>query len=177
MQLPVEPKPPELAGAERGTHTSPPACFLPGDPTSMTTRVATVEEWPRDRAVQVVVAAAVVRSGRLLAARRTAPPAAAGRWELPGGKVEVGETAEDALVREIHEELGCTVRPVGWLGIDSPIRPGLVLRAARVDLVSGEPDPREHDEVRWLAGDELDDVDWLDADRPFLAPLREILAP
>ena len=56
-----------------------------------------------------VVGAAIVRDGRVLAARRTAPPEAAGRWELPGGKVESGETPDAALVREVAEELGCTV--------------------------------------------------------------------
>ena len=54
----------------------------------------------------VVVAAAIVRDGRVLAARRTQPANVAGRWELPGGKVDPGETPEQALVRELREELG-----------------------------------------------------------------------
>lgn len=54
----------------------------------------------------VVVAAALQESGRLLAARRSAPPELAGRWELPGGKVEPGEDPKRALVRELREELG-----------------------------------------------------------------------
>ena len=57
-----------------------------------------------------VVGAAIVRDGRVLAARRTTPAAAAGRWEFPGGKVEPGETPDAALVREVAEELGCTDR-------------------------------------------------------------------
>ena len=71
-----------------------------------------------------VVGAAIVRDGRVLAARRTTPPEPAGRWELPGGKVEPGETAAAALVREIGEELGCRGRSLaGWLagrGADRP---------------------------------------------------------
>ena len=59
--------------------------------------------------MQTVVGAAIIRDGRVLAARRTAPPEAAGRWELPGGKVEPGEHRDGALVREIREELGVTV--------------------------------------------------------------------
>ncbi len=57
----------------------------------------------------VVVGAAIVRDGRLLAARRTEPPGLAGGWELPGGKVEPGETDREALLREIREELGVDV--------------------------------------------------------------------
>jgi len=126
------------------------------------------------RPVQVV-GAAIVSDDRVLAARRTRPAAAAGRWELPGGKVEPGETPEDAVVREVAEELGCTIGVDGWLTGRSPIGPAMELTIARSRLVAGRPQPHEHDEVRWLAADELDDVDWLDSDRPFLAELRGIL--
>jgi 8-oxo-dGTP diphosphatase len=66
-------------------------------------------------AERVVVGAAILRHGRVLAARRTAPAELACGWELPGGKVEPGETAEEAVVREIREELGCEVSVSGWL--------------------------------------------------------------
>jgi 8-oxo-dGTP diphosphatase len=125
--------------------------------------------------VQVVVGAAIVRSGRVLACRRTTPAAAAGRWELPGGKVEPGETPEGALVREVEEELGCAIAVVRWLRASAPVGDGLVLRAALAELVDGEPVPVEHDAIRWLAADELDDVDWLDPDRPFLEEIRHTL--
>ena len=121
----------------------------------------------------LVVGAAVLREGRLLAARRTTPPEAAGRWELPGGKVEPGETPEAAVVRELREELGCTVAVTGWLEGEEPIGDRYVLRVALARLVEGEPAPVEHDRVRWLAPDELDDVDWLEPDRPFLPLLRQ----
>jgi 8-oxo-dGTP diphosphatase len=111
----------------------------------------------------------------VLAARRTSPAEAAGRWEFPGGKAEPGETPEAALVREVVEELGCRVEVTGWLDGEVQIGPSHILTVALARLVDGEPDPVEHDLVSWLGAAELGDVDWLEADRPFLAELRETL--
>ncbi|MCW2758007.1 MAG: hydrolase [Nocardioidaceae bacterium] len=121
--------------------------------------------------MQVVVGAALVEDGRVLVAHRPGQG-----WELPGGKVEPGESPEAALVREISEELGCTVEVTGWLAGQSEIRPGLVLRVAAARLVAGEPVPFEHDAIRWVAADLVDDLDWLPADRPFLDQVRALLA-
>jgi 8-oxo-dGTP diphosphatase len=123
----------------------------------------------------LVVGAAVVRDGRVLACRRTSPPAAAGRWELPGGKVEDGETPAEALVREAREELGCTISVGRWLDAEAPIGERYLLRAALCSLVEGEPAPVEHDAVRWLGAGELGDVDWLDPDRPFVPLIASVL--
>jgi 8-oxo-dGTP diphosphatase len=125
--------------------------------------------------VQQVVGAAIVREGRVLAARRTRPSAAAGRWEFPGGKVEPGETPEQALVREVAEELGVTVAVTGWLDGAAPIGLEHVLTVALARLDEGDPEPTEHDKIRWLTADELGHVDWLEPDRPFLSELRGIL--
>ena len=134
----------------------------------------------------VVVAAAILSlpGDRVLAARRTRPAETAGRWELPGGKVEPGEAPDAALVREIGEELGCLVEVTGWLPGESQISPTHVLRAATARITAGEARPRAHDghesphdELRWLAADELDEVDWLEPDRPFLAAVRRLLDP
>jgi 8-oxo-dGTP diphosphatase len=124
----------------------------------------------------LVVGAAVVHHGRLLAARRTTPPAAAGRWELPGGKVEPGETPDDALVREVREELGCEVVVEGWLAGEQPIGTTHRLRVARCRLTGDAPRPGpDHDELRWLTPGRLDDVDWLEPDRPFLPAVQSLL--
>ncbi|MFJ4838700.1 (deoxy)nucleoside triphosphate pyrophosphohydrolase [Streptomyces sp. NPDC088746] len=118
----------------------------------------------------VVVAGAVCDGGRLLAARRSAPPELAGRWELPGGKLERGESGEQALVRELREELGVEAEPLERIPGEWPLKPGLVLQVWTVRLLSGEPTPLEdHDELRWLAPEETDSVDWLDQDRPAVA--------
>lgn len=124
----------------------------------------------------VVVGAALVRDGRLLAARRTTPPEAAGRWELPGGKVEPGETADRAVVREVAEELGCEAAIGHWLEGGQPVGTTGMLRVAVCRIVMGEPAAgTDHDEVRWLGADQLDEVDWLEPDRPFLPAVREVL--
>ncbi|TQL69740.1 mutator protein MutT [Nocardioides albertanoniae] len=125
-----------------------------------------------------VVAAAILSADgkQVLAARRTSPPEAAGRWELPGGKVEHGETAEAALVREIGEELGCLVEVLDWMRGESALgSAGGRLIAATARVTAGEPRPREHDQILWLAAEDLDSVDWLEPDRPFLDPLRHVL--
>jgi len=121
---------------------------------------------------QIVVGAAIWRSGRLLAARRSAPSALAGGWELPGGKVDPGESDEQALLREIREELGVAVELTARVGADWPLVPGLVLRVWNARLTGPAADPlplQDHDELRWLAPAELDSVDWLPGDR---APVR-----
>lgn len=119
-----------------------------------------------------VVGAAIVRDGRLLAARRSAPPALAGGWELPGGKVDPGESDEDALLRECQEELGVDVRLGERVGGDWPLGHGYLIRVWLADLIDGEPEPLEdHDELRWLSGAELYDVAWLPADWPIIAAI------
>lgn len=126
----------------------------------------------------VVVAGAVVHDGRLLVARRTRPSALAGCWELPGGKVEAGETERGALARELAEELDVTVDVGARLGPELAVGGGLLLHCYRVDITDGVPRAAEtgHDEVRWIAADELDALPWLPQDRDLLPALREAMA-
>jgi 8-oxo-dGTP diphosphatase len=121
----------------------------------------------------VVVGAAILAEGRLLAARRVLPASMAGGWEFPGGKVNPGESVEDACVREVREELGCEIEVVGRVPGEQPLNPGFVLHLLQARLVDGEPVPTEHDALRWLGPEELDGLRWLDADRPFLEAVRE----
>jgi 8-oxo-dGTP diphosphatase len=126
----------------------------------------------------VVVGAAVLRYGRLLAARRSAPPEVAGGWELPGGKVEEGETEAGAVVRECREELGIDVTACYRLGQEQPLKPGYVLRVWVARLVAGDPVPLEdHDAVRWLGPEELAAVPWLAADQPYVTLIHDLLTP
>ncbi|QJT03855.1 (deoxy)nucleoside triphosphate pyrophosphohydrolase [Streptomyces asoensis] len=117
----------------------------------------------------VVVGAALLDAGRLLAARRSAPPELAGRWELPGGKVEEGEAPEAALMRELREELGVEAETVERVPGEWPLRPPYVLQVwtARLCPGSAAPEPlQDHDALRWLTPTEIWDVDWLDQDVP-----------
>ncbi|MEV6651262.1 (deoxy)nucleoside triphosphate pyrophosphohydrolase [Streptomyces sp. NPDC051219] len=119
---------------------------------------------------RVVVGGALCHQGRLLAARRSAPPELAGRWELPGGKAEPGESPQQALVRELREELGVETEALERIPGEWPLKPGYVLHVWTARLVSGEPRPLEdHDELRWLGPDQVGEVDWLDQDRPAVA--------
>ncbi|WP_127573602.1 (deoxy)nucleoside triphosphate pyrophosphohydrolase [Georgenia faecalis] len=128
---------------------------------------------------RLVAAAAVVDDAtaprRVLAARRSAPPALAGRWELPGGKVEPGERAEDALHRELAEELGITVRlgaVVAGPDGDWPVLEGRTMRVWLATVASGEPRPLlDHDELRWVDAEDWPALPWLDPDRPILAAI------
>lgn len=123
------------------------------------------------------MAAVIVVAGRVLACERSAPPEVAGRWEFPGGKVEPGETDEQALVRECAEELGVRVEVGERVGRDVPLAGGrAVLRVFAATLRDGEvPRPLEHSAMRWLGPDELDSVPWLPADKPIVAELPGLL--
>ncbi len=126
--------------------------------------------------MQIVVGAAVVRDGRVLASRRTEPPRLAGKWELAGGKVDPGESDEVALVRELAEELHVEAVLGERLGPDLPIGDTGILRVFLATITT-EPLLVDHDEHRWLGPHELDSVDWLPADLPLLPYLREHLLP
>jgi 8-oxo-dGTP diphosphatase len=125
---------------------------------------------------QIVVAGAVISGSTLLVAQRVRPPELAGRWELPGGKVGPGETERDALARELAEELGLEVTDVAVgerLGDDIPLNGTTILRAYRVRLIRGEPCARDHQALRWVTAPELDEVDWVPADRGWLKDLAQ----
>jgi 8-oxo-dGTP diphosphatase len=124
----------------------------------------------------VQVAAAVVEEGgRVLLAQRPPGGPHGLLWEFPGGKIEPGESAEHALVREIQEELGVTVAPREVLAVethDYPHGPEVEIQFLRCHLVTREVRlaPEVH-AVRWVVPAEVDPASMLAADRPFLAKL------
>jgi 8-oxo-dGTP diphosphatase len=127
--------------------------------------------------VLMIAAAAVMRDGRVLAQQRAFPPEAAGRWELPGGRVEPGERVADAVIRECREELAVDVIPGVQLGPDIPLPGGATLRVhvARLAWPEATPSPVEHAALRWVGPAELTELDWLDSDRAVLPHLHALL--
>ena len=123
-----------------------------------------------------VAAAAIVDDGRMLLAQRVSPPELAGRWELPGGKIEPGETPAEGLRRELREELGVETVVGARIGVDVPLPNGMVLRAYAVELKSGVPVALEHAAVRWVGAADLLGADLVPNDRAWLPELIDLLA-
>ncbi|MCC5574347.1 (deoxy)nucleoside triphosphate pyrophosphohydrolase [Microtetraspora sp. AC03309] len=123
----------------------------------------------------IVVGAAIIENGRLLAAQRADPPELKGGWEFPGGKVDPGESDHDALVRECVEELGVKIAVGRRVGGEWPLSNGYVLRVWLATIASGVPEPLEHLALRWLSPGEFYDVAWLPADLPIVGAVEGLL--
>ena len=115
-----------------------------------------------------VVGAVVVRDDTVLAAQRSPVMSLPGMWEFPGGKIEAGETPQEALAREMNEELLCTVEIGEHVETTShEYAFGVViLTTYYATLVDGEPQLTEHSEIRWIPASSLDSVEWAPADVP-----------
>ncbi len=114
-----------------------------------------------------VVAAAIFNDGKLLAARRASHKHLPGMWELPGGKIERTESPQDALVRELREELSieASIRELIISTFHEASPYAINLHTFRVTEYSGDLAAGDsHDEVRWLTREELTDYDWAPAD-------------
>lgn len=122
-----------------------------------------------------VVGAVIVRDGLILCAQRGSGGKLPGLWEFPGGKIEPGETAPEALKREIIEELRCQVS-VGQ-EITSTTHEYdfgvVVLTTFHCEIVGGEPQPSEHDALAWLLPGDLHAVEWAPADIPAVELIRQ----
>lgn len=121
-----------------------------------------------------VVGAVIENNGLVLCAQRGLEGALPGLWEFPGGKIEQGETAREALQREIAEELDCVVEVGDEVTTTShEYEFGVVtLTTFRCRLVDGEPRSTEHACIKWLRSAELDALDWAPADIPAMCLIR-----
>lgn len=115
-----------------------------------------------------VVGAVIVDKGNVLAAQRGQGMALAGMWEFPGGKIEENETPQQALQRELQEELKCTAEVGEFVATteyeyDFGI---VVLTTYYCTLIDGQPTLTEHAAIRWLLGAQLETLEWAPADIP-----------
>jgi 8-oxo-dGTP diphosphatase len=126
--------------------------------------------------IRVVAAALYDAHGRVLIAQRPAGKHMAGRWEFPGGKVSADETDEQALARELTEELGITVaaaRPLLTISHDYPDR-SVELSMWVVERYTGEPRSLDGQQLKWVPPTALLEEDVLEADRPFIEALQQL---
>ena len=125
------------------------------------------------RARKLVVAALVREAGRVLMSRRRADQAMPNLWEFPGGKVEPGEHPEAALIREVREELGCTVELEGIHEVvfHAYEEFDLYMLVYATRVVGGTPRAIQVAEVAWVPAAKLPALDLLPADYPLARKL------
>ena len=123
-----------------------------------------------------VVAALIWEGDRFLACQRPAHKARGLLWEFVGGKVEPGETAEQALIRECREELDVTVAPRDVFMTVIHEYPDLTVRLILFNAVIAEGTPKllEHNDLRWITTTEIDSLDFCPADEEILKKLKEL---
>ena len=130
---------------------------------------------PPLRSIHVVAAVITDARGRILLNRRNGTSDMAGLWEFPGGKREPGETSEQALARELHEELGIEAEVGDWLMEVPQLYPDkrLRLEVRLVQRWKGSARGREGQAITWVAPDRLGRYSMPPADLPVVAALRQ----
>lgn len=125
----------------------------------------------------IKVVAAVIRAGSCIFATQRGYGEFKDGWEFPGGKVEPGEAPEEALVREIREELGAEIEVrdlIDTIEYDYP-NFHLSMKCYWATLVSGTLELKEHEAAKWLTKDTLYTVDWLPADVTLIEKIQKAI--
>ena len=123
-----------------------------------------------------VVAAIIKKDNKILATKRGYGEFI-NMWEFPGGKIEGSETKEEALIREIKEELDCTIKPTKFaLNLEYQY-PTFYLKMSCFEATIQKVTPKllEHNDARWLSKDQLDEVNWIPADIQIIDYLKETM--
>lgn len=125
-------------------------------------------------AIDVAVGVVLAADGRILLARRPGHLHMGGRWEFPGGKVEAGESAEQALIRELEEEVGLQARtPSKLLRVEYDYGDKIVrLHSWLIERFSGTARGREGQKIIWVSAAELGDYQFPDANLAIVEALR-----
>lgn len=123
-----------------------------------------------------VVAAMIIHGDQIFATQRGYGEFKDG-WEFPGGKIELGETPQEALVREIREELDVEIVVKDFLETVEYDYPGfhLTMDCFFCTIKSGEMVLKEHEAAKWLTAETLDSVDWLPADQVLIEKIRNYM--
>lgn len=115
----------------------------------------------------ILVAAGIIRNGSfILAAQRRFDDDLSLKWEFPGGKVEIGETSEECIVRELFEEFGIQTKVIEFFAenIYSNGIQSIHIQAFYVEHISGNIQLNVHENIKWVNISELDHLDWAPAD-------------
>jgi 8-oxo-dGTP diphosphatase len=123
---------------------------------------------------KIHVVGAVILDGERIFCTQRGPGSLAGYWEFPGGKIEAGEAPQQALTREILEELDCRIAVDDFITETTYEYDFAVVTLAtyRCRLESGTPTLSEHSDARWLLPSELASVQWAPADLPTVGMLQ-----
>lgn len=123
-----------------------------------------------------VVAALIWEGDRFLACQRPANKARGLLWEFVGGKVEPGETPEEALIRECREELDITIAPRDIFMEVIHAYPDLTVRLIlfNVSIAEGTPRALEHNDIRWITTGQIDELEFCPADEEILRKLKQL---
>ena len=124
-----------------------------------------------------VVAAIIKKDNKILATKRGYGEFI-NMWEFPGGKIETNETKEEALIREIKEELDCMIKPTKF-ALDLEYQyPTFYLKMSCFEaiIIDGTPKLLEHNDAKWLTKNELNDVNWIPADLKIIDYLKKTMS-
>ncbi|WP_088101967.1 (deoxy)nucleoside triphosphate pyrophosphohydrolase [Halalkalibacter urbisdiaboli] len=118
--------------------------------------------------VQVVAAVINNEQSHILCALRSPTMSLAHHWEFPGGKIEDGESPEEALTREIREELDCEIKVSEKIESVTHRYPNVLvhLLTYHATIISGFPKAKEHADLKWIPLEQLDRLRWAPADIP-----------